>query len=118
MDEAERLEIEIDERALSKDLGIPVVATSARYKKGIPELIETIRDVAVGKIKCKPHRIKNVPKHIQKAVNKLSAEIKKLYPDIPNSRWIAFRLLDGDRRIMNAIETGEFINTEKDLESA
>lgn len=113
MDEAKRQEIEIDERSLAKDLGIPVVPTSARYHKGIPELIQTIQDVATGKIKCKPHRIKNVPKHIQKAVDKLSAEIKMQYPHIPNSRWIAFRLLDGDKRIMKAIETGEFLNVEE-----
>lgn len=115
MDEAERQDIEIDERSLAKDLGIPVVATSARYKKGIPELIQTIHEVANGTIVCKPHRIKNVPKHIQKAVDKLSKSIELQYPDIPNSRWIAFRLLDGDARIINAIETGEFINTEKEL---
>ena len=115
MDEAKRQDIEIDERSLAKDLGIPVVATSARYKKGIPELIQTIHEVANGTIICKPHRIKNVPKHIQKAVDKLSKSIELQYPDIPNSRWIAFRLLDGDARIINAIETGEFINAEKEL---
>lgn len=114
MDEAERQNIKIDERSLAKDLGIPVVATSARYKKGIPELIQTIHEVANGTIVCKPHRIKNVPKHIQKAVDKLSKNIELQYPDIPNSRWIAFRLLDGDSRIINAIETGEFINAEKE----
>jgi len=115
MDEAERQEIEIDERSLARDLGIPVVPTSARYNKGIPELIQTIQEVATGGIKCKPHRIKNVPKHIQKAVDKLSAEIKIHYPDIPNSRWIAFRLLDGDKRIIKAIETGEFLNAEEEI---
>ena len=115
MDEAKRQNIEINERSLAKNLGIPVVATSARYKKGIPELIEIIQDVAIGKIKCKPHRIQNVPNRIQKAVDKLSKSIEIQYPDIPNSRWIAFRLLDGDTRIINAIETGEFINAEKEL---
>ncbi len=115
MDEAKKLDIEIDERSLAKDLGIPVVATSARYNQGIPELIQTVHDVATGKIKCKPHRIKNVPNHIQKAVDKLSERIKIQYPNIPNSRWIAFRLLDGDKRIITAIETGEFLNAEKEL---
>lgn len=115
MDEAKRQNIDINERSLAKDLGIPVVATSARFKHGIPELIQTVHDVATGKIQCKPHRIKNVPSHIQKAVNKLSKLIKIQYPNIPNSRWIAFRLLDGDTRIIKAIETGEFLNAEKEL---
>ena len=109
MDEAERNGIEIDTRTLARDLGIPVVATSARYNKGIPELIQTISELANGKIICKPHRIKNIPKNIEKAVETLSTEIKKVYPNIPNSRWLAFRLLEGDRHIMEVLKTGEFI---------
>src|SRR5210317_1354241 len=61
MDEARRHKIEVDIRALSRDLGIPVVATSARYQEGIPELIQSIHGVASGEIKCKPRRIQNVP---------------------------------------------------------
>ena len=109
MDEAKRNDIEIDERALARSLGIPVVGTSARYQKGIPELIQTISEVANGKIICNPHRIKNVPENINKAVKKLSAEIEKQYPTIPNSRWIAFRLLEGDTQIINALKEGELV---------
>lgn len=109
MDEAKRNNIEIDERTLARDLGIPVVPTSARFNKGIPELITTINEVANGNIVCKPHRIKNVPKNIDSAVKKLSEEIKLQFPNIPNSRWIAFRLLEGDTRIIEALKTKEFV---------
>ncbi len=109
MDEADRNGIEIDTRSLARELGIPVVASSARFNKGIPELIQTISDLANGKVSCKPHRIKNIPKKIEKAVEKLSDEIKKEYPNLPNSRWIAFRLLEGDRHIMEVLRTGEFV---------
>lgn len=109
MDEAKRMEIEIDDRTLARDLGIPVIPTSARSKEGIQELISTIHKVATGEIICKPHRIKNVPKQINNAIEKLSIEIEKEYPNIPNSRWIALRLLDGDERIIEAVKTGEFI---------
>jgi len=109
MDEAKRLDIEIDERTLAKDLGIPVVPTSARFKKGIPELLKTVQQVASGEIKCKPHRIKSVPEKINKAIEKLRFEIEKEFPNVPNSRWIALRLLDGDQRIIEAIKSGEFI---------
>jgi len=109
MDEAKRNNIKIDVRTLSKDLGIPVVPTSARFSEGIPELIQTINRVANGKIICKPHQIKNVPKNIEAAVKKLSEEIKKQFPTIPNSRWIAFRLLEGDTQIMEALKTGELV---------
>lgn len=109
MDEAKRNNIKIDVRTLSRDLGIPVVPTSARYSEGIPDLIQTINEVATGKIICKPHQIKNVPENIENAVKKLSAEIIKQFPSIPNSRWIAFRLLEGDTRIIDALKTGELV---------
>ncbi len=109
IDEAERNNIDIDTRMLAKELGIPVVATSARYQRGIPELIQTVDEIASGKIVCKPRKIKNVPKKILDAVTKLSAEIEAEFPDIPNSRWIAFRLLEGDNRIIEALKTGELV---------
>ncbi len=109
MDEAKRNNITIDERSLARDLGIPVVPTSARYNKGIPELIQTISEIANGTIVCKPHRIKNVPENIEKAVKTLTAKIEKEFPSIPNSRWIAFRLLEGDAHIINALKSGEFV---------
>ena len=46
IDEAFRHHIYIDERILSKELGIPVVKCSAIKKQGIPELISTIHQVA------------------------------------------------------------------------
>ncbi len=109
MDEAKRHNIKIDHRTLSRDLGIPVVPTSARFNEGIPELIQTINEVAHGKIICKPHRIKNVPKNIDKAIKKLRIEIEKQFPNIPNSRWIAFRLLEGDAHIIDALKNGELV---------
>ena len=109
MDEAKRNKISIDERTLSRDLGIPVVAASARFNEGIPNLIQTISEVANGTIICKPHRIKNVPENIEKAVKKLTIEIEKEFPNIPNSRWIAFRLLEGDAQIIKALKQGELI---------
>lgn len=109
MDEAKRNNIDIDIRSLSRDLGVPVVPTSARFNEGIPELIKTISDIANGKIVCKPHRIKNIPKDINDAVNILSEKISLEYPNISNSRWIAFRLLEGDNQIINALFSGEFV---------
>jgi len=109
MDEAKRNDIEIDQRTLSRDLGIPVVGTSARFKEGIPELIQTISEVANGEIVCKPHRIKSVPSNIEKAVDTLSTEIEKEFPNIQNSRWIAFRLLEGDTKILEALRERELV---------
>ena len=109
MDEARRNKVEVDLRTLSRELGIPVVPTSARYQEGIPELIQTIDDIANGKIVCRPRKIKNVPKKILEAVNTLNEEIKTEFPGVPNSRWIAFRLLEGDHRIIEALRSGELV---------
>ena len=107
MDEAERHGMKLDDRSLARDLGIPVVPTSARNNEGIPELLQTIHDVATQKIVCKPHRIKNMSRPINQAVDKLSKQIIAQYPELPNSRWIAMRLLDGDEMVINALENNE-----------
>jgi len=112
IDEAKRHKISVDERSLARDLGIPVVPTSARYGKGIPELIQTIHSVATRKIVCKPYRIKDIPKHINKAVEKLNKGLKRLYPNLLNSRWIAIRLLEGDKRIIDALRNNELVTTD------
>ena len=49
IDEAHRHGIDVDIRTLSRDLGIPVVATSARSQEGISELLSTINQVATKK---------------------------------------------------------------------
>ena len=113
MDEAERNHIKINTRILAKDLGIPVVPTSARFQRGIPELIQTISDLANGKIKCNPHRIKNIPKNMEQSIRELSQKIEKEYPGISNSRWLAFRLLEGDAQIIEALRTGKLAYNEK-----
>ena len=108
MDETERHGIQIDDRTLAKELGAPVVKTSARSQEGIPELIQTIEDMAAGKIVSRPHKIKNLPVGLEKAVNELSERITRSYPNLPNSRWVAMRLLDGDLEVKNALLNGEF----------
>ena len=111
IDEAERHDIRIDDRKLAKDLGIPVVPTSARSGRGIPELIDAVFQVASNQIVCKPHRIKNLSEQVSRAVEELSKKLTGRYPGIPNTRWIAMRLLDGDPRIMEALRNNEFVAT-------
>ena len=108
VDEAKRHHVTIDERGLSKRLGIPVVPASARSGEGIPELLETIHKVATGEIKCNPHRIKISSKQINQAIDELNKKLQAKYPGLPNTRWIAMRLLDGDQHILDAIKKDEF----------
>jgi Fe2+ transport system protein B len=46
VDEAERQNLKIDERSLARDLGVPVIPASARYNRGLKELLGAISDVA------------------------------------------------------------------------
>ena len=107
MDEARRNHIEVDERALSRELGIPVIPTSARQKEGMPELIAAIEQVASGQFVCKPHRIRSRSSKLNHAVNTLANKLEKQFPDLPNINWVALRLLEGDQTIIEAIRTGE-----------
>lgn len=110
MDEAKRHGIEIDDRTLAKDLGIPVVPTSARSQKGIADLIKVIYQVASNEIKCKPHRIKNLKKSAKEAIDNLTKRINEIYPGLPNSRWVAMRLLDGDQRVLDGLKDGSLLS--------
>lgn len=107
MDEAKRHGIEIDDRALSRELGVPVIPAAARQKEGMSNLLKSIHEVATGKYICKPHRVKNISKKVSKAVESITEKVRKEYPELPNSRWVAMRLLEGDQSIIEALETGE-----------
>lgn len=107
IDEAERHKIKIDVRKLSKELGIPVVPTSARRGLGINELLKYIYDVAEGNYICKPHRITIENSEIEFAVKELTQKLQNKFPNLPNAKWIALRLLDGDQQIIDAIQNGE-----------
>lgn len=107
MDEARRHGLAVDERRLARDLGVPVVPTEARQRKGLNELLQAIDDVATGRTLCKPHRIRNEPPALKRAVGQLTAQIERAFPGLPNARWVALRLLDGDPRIVEAVQRGE-----------
>ena len=110
IDEASRHKIKIDDRLLSKNLGIQVVPTSARQGVGIQELLKNIHDVATGQFICKPHRLSSEIKNVSRAVDQLNKKISYAFPDLPNTRWIALRLLEGDQKVIDAIRSGDIGN--------
>ena len=107
IDEAKRHGLQVDDRRLARDLGVPVVPTAARQDEGIPLLIETMSQVATGEVVCKPHRLQNETSAMRQAIGRLVDKIESVFPDLPNARWVALRLLDGDKRIVEAVRTGE-----------
>lgn len=113
MDEARRHRIQIDDRSLARDLGIPVVLASARQGEGLPELLRTLSEVASGKIVCKPRRLQGEPPELRDAIQQLVVELQKSHPQLPNARWIALRLLDGDQHIIDALRRNELGETDR-----
>ena len=106
MDEARRKGLEVDARSLARDLGVPAIPITARSGEGVATLLATISDVIEGNIVVKPKRVEGTPE-FQKAVNELVPMIESMAPGIPNARWLAIRLLDGDARVQKAITSGE-----------
>jgi ferrous iron transport protein B len=109
IDEAARRGRTIDHRRLARDLGVPVVPTVARTRKGIDELLTTVAQVASGEIVCKPHRVERRSKHAENVVSELSESIEHALPGLSNARWVAMRLLDGDTRVEEALRSGELV---------
>ncbi|MBK8905961.1 MAG: 50S ribosome-binding GTPase [Anaerolineaceae bacterium] len=107
VDEARRHKLIVDERRLARDLGVPVVPTAARQGEGLPELLAAIHDVATGQTVCKPYRVKTESPAIKQALARLVPQIEAAFPGLPNARWVALRLLDGDERLMQAVRQGE-----------
>jgi ferrous iron transport protein B len=106
MDEAKRKGLQVDARSLSRDLGIPAVPITARTGDGVHTLLATVADVINGDIKTKPLRVEGTPE-FQKAVKELVPMIEQMAPGVPNARWLAIRLLDGDAKVQQALLSGE-----------
>ena len=73
-------------------------------------LLQTIHEVATGQVVTKPHRSQNEPAAVKTALDTLVGKIHRLYPDLPNARWVALRLLDGDEAIIQALRQGHLGN--------
>jgi ferrous iron transport protein B len=106
MDEARRKGIEVDVRSLARDLGVPAVPTVARTREGLTDLVRTVAGVIRGEVKTQPLRPRRTPE-LQAAIDELKPMIEAAVPGIPNAAWIAYRLLDGDHRIRQALLAGE-----------
>ncbi len=106
MDEARRKGIQIDTEKLSLALGVPVVGTAARSAEGLEELQEKVLDVASGRVETHPVVLRYDSK-LESAVEELIEPVRKAFPQIPNPRWLAVRLLDGgDKRLLEEVKNG------------
>ncbi|MBM3883386.1 MAG: iron transporter FeoB [Verrucomicrobia bacterium] len=120
MDEARRHGLQVDERQLARDLGVPVVPAAARFGQGLPELLEVVSGVAQGQIGCSPRRLRVEPPMLKEPLARLVERLDVAFPGLPNARWVALRLLGGDEHIAQALRTGELgvLRREPGLEPA
>jgi ferrous iron transport protein B len=106
IDEANRHGMKVDERRLARDLGVPVVPTVARYQQGLEELLAAVHEVASGQTTTRPYRLQQLPDNLKTKLEKLTRELQELLPELPNARWVALRLLEGDEQIQRALLQG------------
>lgn len=95
IDEAAKKNITVDIKKLSELLGIPVVATSARSKKGLEKLLSAIEKSASGEKKRAPNSV-TYTKRIESAVSELMPLANGITDDIRKQRFICLRLLQND----------------------
>lgn len=105
LDEAKRNKIDINLKALSRRLGIPVVGASARSGKGLAELLLAIKDVVNGTFHCQPYRNFSLPKATAEKVARLTTAIQAAHPHLSNAEWIAFRLIERDPSVEQQFST-------------
>jgi ferrous iron transport protein B len=107
VDEARRHGIAIDAAKLERELGVPVVPGVAREGTGVDELLDAAHDVASGTRRARPFRLDRHAPDVEEAVAALVPVVEEAYPDVPNSRWVALRLLNADEAVREAVRSGE-----------
>ena len=96
--------IRIDVRKLEKELGCPVVETSALKKKGLQEVV----DQAVATAKA--HKRKALSPIFSSDVEEMLSQIgRELPPGVPEaeSRWYAVKLLEQDKKVLEQFGLGD-----------
>lgn len=95
IDEAERAGIKIDTEALSRALGVPVVATVARKRSTLKKLICELDAYSPGGEKIGGRRV-FYPEKIQHAAYMVERAISKYNTGGVPHFWVAMRLIEGD----------------------
>lgn len=108
IDEAEKRNINFDIEALSKELGAPIIPTIASKRKGIDELIKKSIELIDKDIEPKAkisygEDIDREIKNLEKLLNDKNFE----YP----SRWIAIKLLEGDKYLYELLSNDKSLNS-------
>ena len=112
LDEAKKKKIKIDLKKLEEILGVPVVGTTARDKKTLENLKDVIYKLCIKKMKSNPKYIK-YNEIIESNISILEQKVKEIY-NVPKSRWISIKLIDGEKKILDSIQEHLKINFENE----
>ena len=107
VDEARRHGISVDAKRLERELGVPVIPAVARRREGIGALLDAATGVATGARRNRPRRIESHPAAVEEAVRAIEPLVAAEFPELPNARWVALRLLNADERVAEAVRSGE-----------
>ncbi len=107
VEDAKKKGLEIDYKKLEKIFHIPVILINPLTKRGLDKLVDKVL-----KIKKTPKRtfIIEYDDDIEKAINKISSQIKETF--IPK-RFIALRILEGDEDFYKYLEDKKAIKESK-----
>ena len=103
MDEAKRRGVAVDLEELHLLLGVPVVGTSARSRRGLDHLMASLAQVIEADAP-EPNCVV-YPDAVETAVAKLVSILRADCPPQIPPRWLALRLIDGDDSIRAALRT-------------
>ena len=103
MDEAKRRGVAVDLEELHLLLGVPVVGTSARSRRGLDHLMASLAQVIEADAP-EPNCVA-YPDAVETAVAKLVPILRADCPPQIPPRWLALRLIDGDDSIRAALRT-------------
>ncbi|SVD38216.1 uncharacterized protein METZ01_LOCUS391070, partial [marine metagenome] len=114
MDEARRHGVALDVPKLERELGVPVVPGVAREGIGIDDLLVATNEVATGVRQTAPFRFDRHADEIEDTIGDLVPIVEKVYPEVPNARWVALRLLNADEAVQEAVLSGELGQLSRD----
>lgn len=111
LDEAKKKKIHIDLKRLSNLLGIPVIGTIARNKKSLAAFLEKL-DETVNR-----EEEKRIPviyhDAIEEGISRLEAVVKNIVEQRVNSRWVALKLIEGDKSLVAQLYKNYGMDEEK-----
>ncbi len=104
MDEAKTKNIDINLEKLSKNLGLPVIATVAAKRKGIDKLIQrAVEYVNEDKYSYNPI---SYGENIDKEIMEMKKLLEGSFNEYPKN-WIAIKALEGDKDVINKLKDNE-----------